>query len=162
MHWRYIVKLTKGEDVYFIIYHFFSFKISVYVSETFSVHLQALQTDLNKLLHNGRPSRSFSSCISIGLHSFPQAYNIHVNGVLHCRVRYSQLLGLHEQVSLQSPQYTHCCHFTFKPVVTCLHVWHTDSPLNASTSPHVTFRSSLCCKVGAPAFHHFESWAQRL
>lgn len=28
----------------------------------------------------------------------PQAYNIHVNGVLHCRVRYSQLLGLHEQV----------------------------------------------------------------
>lgn len=27
-----------------------------------------------------------------------QAYNIHVNGVLHCRVRYSQLLGLHEQV----------------------------------------------------------------
>ncbi|NWY07693.1 SNX17 protein, partial [Nothoprocta ornata] len=26
------------------------------------------------------------------------AYNIHVNGVLHCRVRYSQLLGLHEQV----------------------------------------------------------------
>lgn len=30
--------------------------------------------------------------------SLPQAYNIHVNGVLHCRVRYSQLLGLHEQV----------------------------------------------------------------
>uniref|UniRef100_A0A8C3I0V6 PX domain-containing protein n=1 Tax=Chrysemys picta bellii TaxID=8478 RepID=A0A8C3I0V6_CHRPI len=30
---------------------------------------------------------------------FPlQAYNIHVNGVLHCRVRYSQLLGLHEQL----------------------------------------------------------------
>lgn len=29
-----------------------------------------------------------------------QAYNIHVNGVLHCRVRYSQLLGLHEQVGL--------------------------------------------------------------
>uniref|UniRef100_A0A3B5LFU6 PX domain-containing protein n=1 Tax=Xiphophorus couchianus TaxID=32473 RepID=A0A3B5LFU6_9TELE len=28
------------------------------------------------------------------------AYNIHVNGVLHCRVRYSQLLGLHEQVRL--------------------------------------------------------------
>ncbi|KAI2522803.1 SNX17 isoform 4 [Pan troglodytes] len=28
------------------------------------------------------------------------AYNIHVNGVLHCRVRYSQLLGLHEQVGL--------------------------------------------------------------
>lgn len=28
-----------------------------------------------------------------------QAYNIHVNGVLHCRVRYSQLLGLHEQVT---------------------------------------------------------------
>nr|XP_006006452.1 PREDICTED: sorting nexin-17 [Latimeria chalumnae] len=28
----------------------------------------------------------------------PQAYNIHVNGVLHCRVRYSQLLGLHEQL----------------------------------------------------------------
>uniref|UniRef100_A0A8C1K084 Sorting nexin-17 n=1 Tax=Cyprinus carpio TaxID=7962 RepID=A0A8C1K084_CYPCA len=27
-----------------------------------------------------------------------QAYNIHVNGVLHCRVRYSQLLGLHEQI----------------------------------------------------------------
>uniref|UniRef100_A0A7M4E8J7 Sorting nexin-17 n=1 Tax=Crocodylus porosus TaxID=8502 RepID=A0A7M4E8J7_CROPO len=27
-----------------------------------------------------------------------QAYNIHVNGVLHCRVRYSQLLGLHEQL----------------------------------------------------------------
>lgn len=26
------------------------------------------------------------------------AYNIHVNGVLHCRVRYSQLLGLHEQM----------------------------------------------------------------
>uniref|UniRef100_A0A3B3RML3 Sorting nexin-17 n=1 Tax=Paramormyrops kingsleyae TaxID=1676925 RepID=A0A3B3RML3_9TELE len=26
------------------------------------------------------------------------AYNIHVNGVLHCRVRYSELLGLHEQV----------------------------------------------------------------
>ncbi|NXF13147.1 SNX17 protein, partial [Smithornis capensis] len=26
------------------------------------------------------------------------AYNIHVNGVLHCRVRYSQLLGLHEQL----------------------------------------------------------------
>uniref|UniRef100_A0A3Q2PV20 Sorting nexin-17 n=1 Tax=Fundulus heteroclitus TaxID=8078 RepID=A0A3Q2PV20_FUNHE len=28
----------------------------------------------------------------------PPAYNIHVNGVLHCRVRYSQLLGLHEQM----------------------------------------------------------------
>uniref|UniRef100_A0A663MDC9 Sorting nexin-17 n=1 Tax=Athene cunicularia TaxID=194338 RepID=A0A663MDC9_ATHCN len=27
-----------------------------------------------------------------------EAYNIHVNGVLHCRVRYSQLLGLHEQL----------------------------------------------------------------
>uniref|UniRef100_A0A8D3C9V3 Sorting nexin 17 n=1 Tax=Scophthalmus maximus TaxID=52904 RepID=A0A8D3C9V3_SCOMX len=27
-----------------------------------------------------------------------EAYNIHVNGVLHCRVRYSQLLGLHEQI----------------------------------------------------------------
>uniref|UniRef100_A0A8C4EQJ5 Sorting nexin-17 n=1 Tax=Dicentrarchus labrax TaxID=13489 RepID=A0A8C4EQJ5_DICLA len=27
-----------------------------------------------------------------------RAYNIHVNGVLHCRVRYSQLLGLHEQI----------------------------------------------------------------
>ncbi|KAJ6661259.1 hypothetical protein lerEdw1_015396 [Lerista edwardsae] len=26
------------------------------------------------------------------------AYNIHVNGVLHCQVRYSQLLGLHEQL----------------------------------------------------------------
>lgn len=26
------------------------------------------------------------------------AYNIHVNGVLHCRVRYSQLFGLHEQL----------------------------------------------------------------
>uniref|UniRef100_A0AAQ5YYR0 PX domain-containing protein n=1 Tax=Amphiprion ocellaris TaxID=80972 RepID=A0AAQ5YYR0_AMPOC len=31
------------------------------------------------------------------------AYNIHVNGVLHCRVRYSQLLGLHEQVSIFRP-----------------------------------------------------------
>uniref|UniRef100_A0A668AG11 Sorting nexin-17 n=1 Tax=Myripristis murdjan TaxID=586833 RepID=A0A668AG11_9TELE len=30
--------------------------------------------------------------------SLSQAYNIHVNGVLHCRVRYSQLLGLHEQI----------------------------------------------------------------
>ncbi|MGH0151746.1 UNVERIFIED_CONTAM: hypothetical protein FKN15_001673 [Acipenser sinensis] len=30
---------------------------------------------------------------------FPlQAYNIHVNGVVHCQVRYSQLLGLHEQL----------------------------------------------------------------
>uniref|UniRef100_A0A8C0H8W8 Sorting nexin-17 n=1 Tax=Chelonoidis abingdonii TaxID=106734 RepID=A0A8C0H8W8_CHEAB len=28
----------------------------------------------------------------------PLAYNIHVNGVLHCQVRYSQLLGLHEQL----------------------------------------------------------------
>ncbi|XP_007891171.1 sorting nexin-17 isoform X1 [Callorhinchus milii] len=26
------------------------------------------------------------------------AYNIHVNGVLHCRVRFSQLYGLHEQL----------------------------------------------------------------
>ncbi|KAJ3606490.1 hypothetical protein NHX12_026011 [Muraenolepis orangiensis] len=26
------------------------------------------------------------------------AFNIHVNGVLHCRLRYSQLLGLHEQI----------------------------------------------------------------
>ncbi|MGH0180982.1 UNVERIFIED_CONTAM: hypothetical protein FKN15_005832 [Acipenser sinensis] len=26
------------------------------------------------------------------------AYNIHVNGVVHCQVRYSQLLGLHEQL----------------------------------------------------------------
>uniref|UniRef100_A0A8C3ADW2 Sorting nexin-17 n=1 Tax=Cyclopterus lumpus TaxID=8103 RepID=A0A8C3ADW2_CYCLU len=34
-----------------------------------------------------------SLCYSCGL-----AYNIHVNGVLHCRVRYSQLLGLHEQI----------------------------------------------------------------
>lgn len=34
----------------------------------------------------------FDLCLSL------QAYNIHVNGVLHCRVRYSQLLGLHEQV----------------------------------------------------------------
>uniref|UniRef100_A0A8C6K849 Sorting nexin-17 n=1 Tax=Nothobranchius furzeri TaxID=105023 RepID=A0A8C6K849_NOTFU len=32
-----------------------------------------------------------------GSSKFP-AYNIHVNGVLHCRVRYSQLLGLHEQI----------------------------------------------------------------
>ncbi|KAI4801985.1 hypothetical protein KUCAC02_019849, partial [Chaenocephalus aceratus] len=31
------------------------------------------------------------------------AYNIHVNGVLHCRVRYSQLLGLHEQRSVDTP-----------------------------------------------------------
>uniref|UniRef100_A0AAQ5XBB7 Sorting nexin-17 n=1 Tax=Amphiprion ocellaris TaxID=80972 RepID=A0AAQ5XBB7_AMPOC len=36
--------------------------------------------------------------ILICSHCFPQAYNIHVNGVLHCRVRYSQLLGLHEQI----------------------------------------------------------------
>ncbi|EMP37909.1 Sorting nexin-17 [Chelonia mydas] len=27
-----------------------------------------------------------------------KAYNVHVNGVLHCRVRYRQLLGLHEQL----------------------------------------------------------------
>nr|XP_048702118.1 sorting nexin-17 isoform X1 [Caretta caretta] len=27
-----------------------------------------------------------------------RAYNVHVNGVLHCRVRYRQLLGLHEQL----------------------------------------------------------------
>ncbi|KAK6294860.1 hypothetical protein J4Q44_G00340860 [Coregonus suidteri] len=26
------------------------------------------------------------------------AFNIHVNGVLHCQVRYSQLLGLHQQI----------------------------------------------------------------
>uniref|UniRef100_A0A8D0CT28 Sorting nexin 17 n=1 Tax=Sander lucioperca TaxID=283035 RepID=A0A8D0CT28_SANLU len=42
------------------------------------------------------------TCLSLHIltcpHSFPQAYNIHVNGVLHCRVRYSQLLGLHEQI----------------------------------------------------------------
>uniref|UniRef100_A0A6Q2XD34 Sorting nexin-17 n=1 Tax=Esox lucius TaxID=8010 RepID=A0A6Q2XD34_ESOLU len=33
-----------------------------------------------------------------GRASTENAYNIHVNGVLHCRVRYSQLLGLHEQI----------------------------------------------------------------
>lgn len=38
--------------------------------------------------------------LSVCLFLCPQAYNIHVNGVLHCRVRYSQLLGLHEQVGL--------------------------------------------------------------
>uniref|UniRef100_A0A8C6NHJ0 Sorting nexin-17 n=1 Tax=Nothobranchius furzeri TaxID=105023 RepID=A0A8C6NHJ0_NOTFU len=32
------------------------------------------------------------------LQTLMKAYNIHVNGVLHCRVRYSQLLGLHEQI----------------------------------------------------------------
>uniref|UniRef100_A0A669F1B7 Sorting nexin-17 n=1 Tax=Oreochromis niloticus TaxID=8128 RepID=A0A669F1B7_ORENI len=38
------------------------------------------------------------TCHSLSLCLSPQAYNIHVNGVLHCRVRYSQLLGLHEQI----------------------------------------------------------------
>uniref|UniRef100_A0A8C4ZII3 Sorting nexin-17 n=1 Tax=Gadus morhua TaxID=8049 RepID=A0A8C4ZII3_GADMO len=38
------------------------------------------------LLHNTSLRSSF------------KAYNIHVNGVLHCRLRYSQLLGLHEQI----------------------------------------------------------------
>lgn len=41
-------------------------------------------------------------CRSVNFHFLLQAYNIHVNGVLHCRVRYSQLLSLHEQVSLQT------------------------------------------------------------
>lgn len=41
-------------------------------------------------------------CRSVDFHFLLQAYNIHVNGVLHCRVRYSQLLSLHEQVSLQT------------------------------------------------------------
>lgn len=41
-------------------------------------------------------------CYWIHLRLILQAYNIHVNGVLHCRVRYSQLLSLHEQVSLQT------------------------------------------------------------
>uniref|UniRef100_A0A6Q2XJ40 Sorting nexin-17 n=1 Tax=Esox lucius TaxID=8010 RepID=A0A6Q2XJ40_ESOLU len=37
--------------------------------------------------------------IGLQRHSeYVSAYNIHVNGVLHCRVRYSQLLGLHEQI----------------------------------------------------------------
>uniref|UniRef100_A0A4W5K8C1 PX domain-containing protein n=1 Tax=Hucho hucho TaxID=62062 RepID=A0A4W5K8C1_9TELE len=30
--------------------------------------------------------------------SLLQAFNIHVNSVLHCQVRYSQLLGLHQQI----------------------------------------------------------------
>uniref|UniRef100_A0A674MA00 Sorting nexin-17 n=1 Tax=Takifugu rubripes TaxID=31033 RepID=A0A674MA00_TAKRU len=34
----------------------------------------------------------------VDFHFLLQAYNIHVNGVLHCRVRYSQLLSLHEQI----------------------------------------------------------------
>uniref|UniRef100_A0A8C3U5F3 Sorting nexin-17 n=1 Tax=Catharus ustulatus TaxID=91951 RepID=A0A8C3U5F3_CATUS len=47
------------------------------------------------------PGCSLASCVPragqlLGL--LHLAYNIHVNGVLHCRVRYSQLLGLHEQV----------------------------------------------------------------
>lgn len=37
-----------------------------------------------------------------------QAYNIHVNGVLHCRVRYSQLLGLHEQVGRRAARSVLC------------------------------------------------------
>lgn len=41
-------------------------------------------------------------CRSVNFHFLLQAYNIHVNGALHCRVRYSQLLSLHEQVSLQT------------------------------------------------------------
>lgn len=41
-------------------------------------------------------------CHSVNFHFLLQAYNIHVNGALHCRVRYSQLLSLHEQVSLQT------------------------------------------------------------
>lgn len=48
--------------------------------------------------------------LSVCLFLCPQAYNIHVNGVLHCRVRYSQLLGLHEQVGL-APRYRR----SFKP-----------------------------------------------
>lgn len=44
----------------------------------------------------------FSSRHWIHLRLLFQAYNIHVNGVLHCRVRYSQLLSLHEQVRLQT------------------------------------------------------------
>ncbi|XP_078506230.1 sorting nexin-17 isoform X2 [Lissotriton helveticus] len=39
-----------------------------------------------------------SECHHQPTSGFSCAYNIHVNGVLHCRVRYSQLLGLHEQL----------------------------------------------------------------
>uniref|UniRef100_A0A8D0L100 Sorting nexin-17 n=1 Tax=Sphenodon punctatus TaxID=8508 RepID=A0A8D0L100_SPHPU len=39
-----------------------------------------------------------SDAAGTGGHKSAKAYNIHVNGVLHCRVRYSQLLGLHEQL----------------------------------------------------------------
>ncbi|XP_043365861.1 sorting nexin-17 isoform X4 [Dermochelys coriacea] len=50
------------------------------------------------------PSTSVGESLGAGRSSLcrakagPEAYNIHVNGVLHCRVRYSQLLGLHEQL----------------------------------------------------------------
>lgn len=68
------------------------------------------QTDQYKLVQaQCQTFTQFSPHILIGAHFFSQAYNIHVNGVLHCRVRYSQLLGLHEQVSLQPSQYSHHC-----------------------------------------------------
>lgn len=80
---------------------------------------------------------------------FPlQAYNIHVNGVLHCRVRYSQLLGLHEQVGLPSKHSVSLCAL----LCTCV-------ALKASSmAPHpssVTFPSSLCRSVDTSAFHSF-------
>uniref|UniRef100_A0AAY5EJP4 Sorting nexin-17 n=1 Tax=Electrophorus electricus TaxID=8005 RepID=A0AAY5EJP4_ELEEL len=43
-------------------------------------------------------SRPRSPDPNFSVYTCLQAYNIHVNGVLHCRVRYSQLLGLHEQI----------------------------------------------------------------
>lgn len=90
-----------------------------------SVLVQSLynMSDLYRLL-------SFLICHQ----SFPQAYNIHVNGVLHCRVRYSQLLGLHEQVSLNPLQYTNCCQLALDRNWLVLHVWHTERCLNATTS----------------------------
>ncbi|XP_043397869.1 sorting nexin-17 isoform X2 [Chelonia mydas] len=48
-------------------------------------------TSVGESLRTGRSSLSRAT-------AGPKAYNVHVNGVLHCRVRYRQLLGLHEQL----------------------------------------------------------------
>ena len=101
-------------------------------------HPQAFKTDRYKLCCDVHSLCTMSDLFKAFLLRFkislPQAYNIHVNGVLHCRVRYSQLLGLHEQVSLKQSQFTRLLSVCVGPEVTGLHTWRTEHCVNATIS----------------------------
>lgn len=105
-------------------------------------------------MHNVTVSRDLLVSYKWAPFSFPplQAYNIHVNGVLHCRVRYSQLLGLHEQVGLPSKH----------SVCLCARVWHSKPPQWHHIHPAWPFLH--LCAVGSIHWPStpFELWAQWL